>query len=101
MKPCPFCGGKAEIIGYDDGLFQVVCRGCDGTQDNFFDSPEEAAESWNNRPIEDELEAENKMLIGGLKAIKKILEEKRPLSIFDAAQIYAECCEALGEKNDA
>ena len=62
LKPCPFCGGKAEIIGYDDGLFQAVCRGCDGTQDNFFDSPEEAAESWNNRPIENELEAEKARL---------------------------------------
>ena len=46
------------------------------------------------------VEAENKMLIGALKAIKKIVD-KPPLSIYDAARIYAECCEALGEKNDA
>ena len=62
---------------------------------------------WKSRAIEDklhgkigELEAENKMLIGALKAIKKIVD-KPPLSIYDAARIYAECCEALGEKNDA
>ena len=54
LKPCPFCGGKAE----------------------------------------------NKMLIRALKAIKKIVD-KPPLSIYDAARIYAECCEALEEKNDA
>lgn len=41
------------------------------------------------------LEAENKMLIGVLKAIKKIVD-KPPMSIYDAARIYAECCDALG-----
>ena len=47
------------------------------------------------------LEAENKMLIGALKAIKKIVD-KPPLSIYDAARIYAECCDALkGAENDA
>ena len=45
------------------------------------------------------LEAENKMLIGALKAIKKIVD-KQPISIYGAARIYAECCDALGEKND-
>ena len=43
------------------------------------------------------LEAENKMLIGALKAIKKIVD-KPPLSIYAAARIYAECCDALGGK---
>ena len=46
------------------------------------------------------LEAENKMLIGALKAIKKIVD-KPPLSIYDAARIYAECCDALkGNENE-
>lgn len=58
---------------------------------------------WNSRPIEDklhgkigELEAENKRLIRALKAIKKIVD-KPPMSIYDAARIYAECCEKDAE----
>ena len=43
------------------------------------------------------LKAENKMLICALKAIKKIVE-KPPLSIYGAARIYAECCDALWGK---
>lgn len=31
IKPCPFCGGKAVMIGEDDGMYQVVCPNCDGT----------------------------------------------------------------------
>ena len=45
------------------------------------------------------LEAENKMLIGALKAIKKIVD-KPPLSIYDAARIYAQCCDALNGGNE-
>ena len=52
------------------------------------------AEFLKLRQIENELEAENKRLICALKAIKKIVD-KQPMSIYGAARIYAECCEAL------
>ena len=42
---------------------------------------------------------ENKMLIEALKVIKKIVD-KTPLSIYDAARIYGECCDALKGKNE-
>ena len=99
LKDCPFCGGKAEISGGT-----VYCPVCEisfaNERETGAEAIKEVAELWNARPIENELEAENKMLIGALKAIKKIVD-KPPLSIYDAARIYAECCEALGEKNDA
>ena len=94
VKSCPFCGGTAEISGGT-----VYCPVCEISFANERETGEEAikevAELWNARPIENELEAENKMLIGALKAIKKIVD-KPPLSIYDAARIYAECCDALG-----
>ena len=101
LKDCPFCGGKPyfENKGSDYGFYAVSSRrGCwTGT----LRTKDETLKRWNARPIENELEAENKMLIGALKAIKKIVD-KPPLSIYDAARIYAECCDALGGgKNDA
>ena len=98
LKPCPFCGGKSEI---SEGT--IYCPICEISFSNARETGEEAikevAELWNARPIENELEAENKRLICALKAIKKIVD-KPPMSIYDAARIYAECCEALGKKND-
>ena len=44
--------------------------------------------------------AEIDRLLGNIKAIKKIVD-KPPLSIYDAARIYAECCDALkGNENE-
>ena len=95
LKPCPFCGGKSEI---SEGA--IYCPICEISFSNERETGEKAikevAELWNARPIENELEAENKMLMGALKAIKKIVDKP-----YDAARIYAECCEAWGEKNDA
>lgn len=46
------------------------------------------------------LESENKKLREALTMIHKIVndnkESTRSLSVYDGAQIYAECCEALG-----
>ena len=94
LKICPFCGSEAEIIGYDDGMYQCVCQNCKSTQGVFYDFPEEAAFAWNNRPIEEEQAAEIARLLGNIEAIKKIVD-KPPLSIYAAARIYAECCDAL------
>ena len=74
LKPCPFCGGKAEIIGYDNGMYQCVCRKCNGTQDNFFDSAEEAAYAWNKREIEDKQAAEIARLHDALDTIVGLFE---------------------------
>ena len=48
LKPCPFCGGKAELFGTGkDGIFYVECLECD--VDSNFDTPEEAITAWNRR----------------------------------------------------
>lgn len=59
LKPCPFCGGKAEFaLGeeyreeYKQSNDWIERNSC-GAETACFDTPEEAAEAWNNRAGED------------------------------------------------
>lgn len=47
LKPCPFCGARAEILGADH-LPYVCCENCGGSSDEFR-TAERAAEDWNRR----------------------------------------------------
>jgi Lar family restriction alleviation protein len=49
IKPCPFCGGFAELMEFD-GLesYDVVCNDC-GAGITSFDVGEEAIYAWNRR----------------------------------------------------
>lgn len=53
LKPCPFCGGKAEIISEETysghNLFWVECIECDCRTSDYEDNEKEAIESWNRR----------------------------------------------------
>ena len=49
MKPCPFCGGEAEIIG--DDYFWIQCKFCRAETMGSEDLAE-AIEVWNRR-VED------------------------------------------------
>ncbi len=60
LKPCPFCGAAVEMqtIGPEpenrlfDAAYWVQCSCLDKLP---CDTAEEAAETWNTRPIEDAL----------------------------------------------
>ena len=53
LKPCPFCGGEAEL---EDNLvgfkFTVQCKECFSMTDGYFTS-EEAIAAWNRRVSND------------------------------------------------
>lgn len=53
LKPCPFCGGKAELINFnmDYGTVTVGCTNeeCDITLGKGYFSEEEAVRKWNQR----------------------------------------------------
>ena len=47
LKPCPFCGGKAKLRGYQID-FRVMCPECGGRA-KLCSTAEETIESWNRR----------------------------------------------------
>jgi hypothetical protein len=50
LKPCPFCGGEAELTGYRAPEFWVHCPqiGCKASTEAF-GSKERAIAAWNTR----------------------------------------------------
>ena len=56
LKPCPFCGGEAEVTdedsyGFSDGDWFVCCTECHTYLgfDSQYETPQEAIEAWNAR----------------------------------------------------
>ena len=57
LKPCPFCGGEAELSGgcFDgESTSYVMCKKCASQGEFFFVSPkyasaEKAIKAWNRR----------------------------------------------------
>ena len=92
LKRCTFCGRTANIAkGRIE--FCAYCPHC-GAQTELYETDQEVAKAWNTRKIEEAQAAEIARLLGNIEAIKKIVD-KPPLSIYAAARIYAECCDAL------
>lgn len=48
LKPCPFCGGEAKIIGAIGAVFWARCTEC-GAETQSELSEQQAAELWNGR----------------------------------------------------
>ena len=48
LKPCPFCGGKAETYPYYFNEWYIGCGEC-SCDLGVFDTKEEAIEAWNKR----------------------------------------------------
>jgi len=62
LKPCPFCGGKAElnVRGYSVAAYCMKCQ-TDGPF-CYREKRDRAIELWNTRPIETALQEENATL---------------------------------------
>lgn len=67
LKPCPFCGGEANIVTYQGSkrIFYIECKGCNALMGNprimisgmkgklYFENEAELIEAWNTRkPME-------------------------------------------------
>ena len=63
LRPCPFCGGEAELCYSEVDTF---CRKCNVMQET---------ELWNTRPIEDALNARIAELEAELKITDELLKE--------------------------
>ena len=52
LKPCPFCGGEAEVVfgACDYNVYQVCCTGANcQAMAGWSNTEEEAIEEWNRR----------------------------------------------------
>jgi Lar family restriction alleviation protein len=103
LKPCPFCGcTELDVWRYGtlenwektpverSPLFAVTCTRCrTGSIGRQF-TADKAIESWNTRPIEDELEAYADKLAAGLPdgMLPKDVENLRQANISMAQQIH-------------
>jgi hypothetical protein len=62
LKPCPFCGGEARLIGHSP--YSITCCKCRATT-VICDTPEKAINEWNRRVqptfTPDELDAIRRM----------------------------------------
>lgn len=79
LKPCPFCNGKARIqtCDCDDVSFwKVTCENpkCFCSSAFFYSTREEAVAAWNDRPIENEKDAEIARLRDALDTIVGLFE---------------------------
>lgn len=52
LKPCPFCGGEARIVGAIGSVFWVRCTKCGAETQNEL-SQQQAAEAWKPSHRED------------------------------------------------
>ena len=75
LKPCPFCGGTANLA---KGLieFWTYCPHC-GAKTEFYETKQAAVKAWNARPIEEDLDKKNGYLIGTCHDLHDIVEEFR------------------------
>lgn len=53
LKPCPFCGGKAEMLNYSPSEWLVYCPACQGMVEQWRKTEQEAVEQWNRRADND------------------------------------------------
>lgn len=103
LKTCPFCGGKPKFA--KSGACKTNKEAVDNWNARATDEVKREPSSYSCRACKsgtDEeiegLKAEIARLRGNIEAIKKILDDSRvPLSVYDSAKIYTECCDALEE----
>lgn len=49
LKPCPFCGGKAELIELSKRDYYVQCRKCKVEQGKVYRAKQTAIKAWSRR----------------------------------------------------
>ena len=81
LKPCPFCGKEPNQKGTELGdrpCFYYECENpkCGASEMGWHDTEQEAIDAWNNRPIEDALQARIEELENAAIVWHKYPEEK-------------------------
>lgn len=96
LKPCPFCGGKAELHSQDTpiGMSYIECRECGVQMGGGNDA--EALKQWNNRH-EDRCDEANKPHCVGIASIDDMsrkqlttIVESSPMRFYNGCAVYSE-----------
>lgn len=81
LKPCPFCGGKAELETNEDGsMLHVTCTVCYARSDNHYAKHKNyVIQDWNKRtqtdsPISDELRTALAKLLTAMREVAVLIE---------------------------
>lgn len=76
LKPCPFCGGEAEIerIWTRSASSQVACTDC-GARKESTSTGLNSNREWNERPIEDKLKKDNSELASRVTELEDMAED--------------------------
>jgi len=53
LRPCPFCGGKAEIIPQTGGWLMARCSECGANRKEFTKYKRQIAAAWNQREVKE------------------------------------------------
>lgn len=55
LKPCPFCGGEAELVELGIKVWSPRCTQCECKLNQVYRSKQKAVEAWNIRKPMDEI----------------------------------------------
>ena len=72
LKPCPFCGGEAEIT-YVCGEYAVMCKSCKGSSD-FNTNTSKSISRWNTRVYPEDVQ---KAVISQTPRLVTVLKTER------------------------
>jgi Lar family restriction alleviation protein len=87
LRECPFCGGVADVLVYDEHATNVYCKEC-GAQAGSAYTKAEAATNWNSR-------AERDAVIERMAQMAQ--DEGQRIKSF-AGPMAVAACETLAEK---
>lgn len=78
LRPCPFCGGAAEVFKNGFDYFFAECIACEArTAAIYCSSTEAGAIRWNTRPFEQELLAACKLALNAVTEGEKDEAKRR------------------------
>ena len=90
LKPCPFCGGKAKLVGHERfHEYYVYCNNCMAASWDY-ETSEEAANAWDNRQIQ-----ANARLIATAPELFKIVEALANSQFHQYSEIKMKASELL------
>ncbi len=86
LKPCPFCGGKAELRRYGDSAYYYIeCTQCE-VGAYFYNTDNDAIAAWNMRT---EAENNTRLIAAAPKMYELLKEELIPTSDYGGILSFA------------